>query len=181
MLFRVHKPDLDQRFAELRRAMDEEIARACRELIDEFAQGIARMRAASNEAEWRAAVMESGRAFADDARALDLIGTFAALTAPRTGASRPPAMATSLGARRFARVKVAEMQLYHSAAVEAGRAAGDLYGSLQPQIDAAREAFRERFLTPGGEMADYLHAELVRELANDDAKLLGPNYPGPQA
>jgi hypothetical protein len=27
-------------------------------------------------------------------------------------------------------------------------------------------------------MVDYLHLELVRTLANDDAEVLGPNYPG---
>jgi hypothetical protein len=190
MLFKVLEPDLDQRFAELRRAVESEIERARRELIDELARGVARMREATNEAEWRAAVIESGRAFAGDARAIELIGALAALTAPGAAGGKAPAIAGLIndnvsadhaGAQRFARVKVAEVKLYHAPAVKAGRAAGDLYGSLQPQIDAAREAFRERFLTPGHEIGDYLHAELVRELANDDAKLLGPKYPGPLA
>jgi hypothetical protein len=191
MLFKVLEPDLDQRFAELRRAVESEIGRVRRELIEELVRGIARMREATNEAEWRAAVIESGRAFAGDARAIELIGALAALTAPGAAGNKAPAIAADVihdnvsadnaSAQRFARVKLAEIKLYHGPAVKAGRAAGDLYGSLQPQIDAAREAFRERFLTPGQQTADYLHAELVRELANDDAKLLGPNYPGPLA
>ena len=86
-----------------------------------------------------------------------------------------------LRARRFARVKVAEMQLYHSAAVRAGRASGDLYGALQREIDAARQEFRERFLTDSPPAADYLHQEIVRALANDDAAILGSTYPGPLA
>jgi hypothetical protein len=28
-------------------------------------------------------------------------------------------------------------------------------------------------------MVDYLHLEMVRSLADDDAILLGPSYPGP--
>ena len=47
------------------------------------------------------------------------------------------------------------------------------------EIDAAREAYREQFLTPVNGAADYLHGEFVRTLANDDAALLGPGYPGP--
>jgi len=30
-------------------------------------------------------------------------------------------------------------------------------------------------------MIDYFHVELVRTLANDDASMLGPDYPGPLA
>jgi hypothetical protein len=82
-------------------------------------------------------------------------------------------------AQRFARVRVAEIQLYHAAQIKTGRATGDIYGALRAQMDAAREAYREKFLTPVNGTADYLHAEFVRTLANDDAALLGPTYPGP--
>ena len=51
-----------------------------------------------------------------------------------------------LRAQRFARVRVAEIQLYHAAAMKSGRAAGDVYTALKAQMDAAREAYRERFL-----------------------------------
>ena len=84
-------------------------------------------------------------------------------------------------ALRFARVRVAEIQLYQASQVKAGRAARDLYGALRPSIDAARNAFRERFLVPLKGIPDYLHQELVKTLANDDAVLLGPSYPGPLA
>jgi hypothetical protein len=30
-------------------------------------------------------------------------------------------------------------------------------------------------------MVDYIHVELLRTLANDDAELLGEDYPGPMA
>jgi hypothetical protein len=82
-------------------------------------------------------------------------------------------------AQRFARVHVAEIRLYKSEEVKNGRAARDVYTSLKVEIDSAREVFHRDFLSAPGTMVDYLHQELVRTLANDDAELLGPNYPGP--
>ena len=84
-----------------------------------------------------------------------------------------------LRAQRFARVQVAEMRLYQAQAVRTGRAQEDLYATLGREIDAARDAFRLDFVAPCASMADYLHLEMVRSLANDDASLLGPAYPGP--
>jgi hypothetical protein len=84
-------------------------------------------------------------------------------------------------ALRFARVKVAEIQLYQASQVKSGRATRELYGALRPHIDAARGAFRENFLVPLSGVPDYLHQELVKTLAKEDAVLLGPSYPGPQA
>ena len=56
--------------------------------------------------------------------------------------------------------------------------ARNIYASLEAQIDAAREKFREKHMS-APTMVDYLHLEMVRSLAEDDAILLGPNYPGP--
>ena len=86
-----------------------------------------------------------------------------------------------LQARRFARVHVAEMRLYKAQAVRDGRAHKALYAALKQDIDAARDAFRKEFIEPFPSMPDYLHQELVRTLSNDDALLLGPDYPGPLA
>jgi hypothetical protein len=83
-----------------------------------------------------------------------------------------------LKAQRFARVQVAEMRLYKSDAVKEGRSRRDLYGTLRAEIDNARELFRRDYLTASPTMVDYLHLELVRTLANDDAELLGRGYPG---
>jgi hypothetical protein len=83
-----------------------------------------------------------------------------------------------LRAQRFARVRVAEMRLYHTAEVQTGRAQRNLYGSLGEPIDAARESFRKTYFDPCPSMVDYLHLELVRTLANDDPELLGETYPG---
>lgn len=86
-----------------------------------------------------------------------------------------------LAAQRFARVQVAEMRLTSPDAVRSGRAARNLYLALQPQIDTAREKFREKHITMSPSMVDYLHLELVRSLADDDPSLFGSNYPGPLA
>jgi hypothetical protein len=83
-----------------------------------------------------------------------------------------------LRAQRFARVKVAEMRLYRSDAVTAGRAQGDLYSALQEPIDEGREEFRRTFATASPTMVDYFHLELVRRLAHDGPACLGAKYPG---
>ncbi|MBZ5607952.1 MAG: hypothetical protein LAP38_06840 [Acidobacteriia bacterium] len=84
-------------------------------------------------------------------------------------------------AQRFARLQVAEIRLYKSENVLAGRTGRDLYTSLKSEIDGAREVFRRDFLSTSGDMVDYLHIELVHTLANDEVALLGPDYPGPLA
>ena len=84
-----------------------------------------------------------------------------------------------LRAQRFARVQVAQMRLFEAEAVQAGRARHDLYSALRDAIDRAREQFRENFFTPCPTMFDYLHLELVRTLAQENAEILGADYPGP--
>ncbi|MGD0499952.1 MAG: hypothetical protein ABSC23_16105 [Bryobacteraceae bacterium] len=83
-----------------------------------------------------------------------------------------------LRAQRFARVRVAEMRLYHAAEVRAGRSRRAVYDALREPIDAARETFRASYFAPCPSMVDYLHLEMVRTLANDDPELLGEIYPG---
>lgn len=214
---KVSEPTLDDRFDELRHTVDCEISRARNEAIGELARAVSRMRSAATEPEWHEAVLDSGRIFANEPAALDLLRSLAALTAPvaagvvaeRAGSqpigsqpigSQPGAsqyadsngrngagVEANAAALRFARVKIAEIQLYHAAAVKAGRALRDLYGSLKPHIDEARAEFRELFLghssepNTASETTDYLHAEMLHALAHDDATLLGPNYPGPLA
>jgi hypothetical protein len=84
-----------------------------------------------------------------------------------------------LRAQRFAWVQVAGIRLYKSEKVKNGRATHDLYTSVQEEINSAREAFRREFLNASDSMVDYLHLELVRTLANDEADVLGKDYPGP--
>ena len=84
--------------------------------------------------------------------------------------------AAHLRAQRFARVKVAEMRLARPDALREGQERSDIYAVLKPEIDAAREEYKKQF---GGvpTMVDYLSLELVRSLANEDDRLLGPDIP----
>jgi hypothetical protein len=84
-----------------------------------------------------------------------------------------------LQAQRMARVKVAELRLYHADRMRDGLGSGDVYGALRAEIDAARNAFLQAFLSKSSTMVDYLHLELLRSIAHDDDRLLGENYPGP--
>lgn len=87
------------------------------------------------------------------------------------------ASAEQLRARRFAQARVAGIRLLLSDTVEAGRTQGNLYSQLRDQIDLAREFYRQEY--GRSEFEDYLHFEIVRTLANDDANTLGSEYPGP--
>jgi hypothetical protein len=95
----------------------------------------------------------------------------------RPPATVPPDLrdAATLGAQRFARVQTARILLEHGDAVRNGRESRNVYAVLKSEIDAARLAYREKY--PG--VADYLHAEMVRTLAQDDPSVLGRLYPGP--
>jgi hypothetical protein len=163
---------LDERFAEFHLLIDAEIARARREGIADILRVAARIRRASSEAERMVAFEDAKQTFDGNPAVLEFLKT---LSAPAPVSHEE----TNLRAQRFARVRVAEIQLYHAAAMKNGRAARDVYSALKAQMDAARDAYRENFLTPIDGTADYLHAEFVRTLANDDAALLGPGYPGP--
>jgi vacuolar-type H+-ATPase subunit D/Vma8 len=111
------------------------------------------------------------------------------ITVPATATQKPEILSwfslsredreLHLRAQRFARVQVAQIRLYQSEKVKNGRTAHDLYTSLKEEIGSAREAFRREFLDASDSMVDYLHLELVRTLANDDAEVLGQQYPGP--
>ncbi len=84
-----------------------------------------------------------------------------------------------LQAQRMARVKVAEMRLECAPELRRGIAAADIYLELGPVIEAARVLFRQNFLTKSSTMVDYLHLEILRSLAHEEDRLLGPGYPGP--
>jgi hypothetical protein len=80
-------------------------------------------------------------------------------------------------AQRFARTKVAEMQLYKPELCQKGNDRQDVYLYLKQEIDSAREGFRNQFMTIPT-MVDYLHLELVSSLVDGDEFLLGADYPG---
>ena len=76
-------------------------------------------------------------------------------------------------ARRYARLLVSEIKLYHEGAVDAGRRARDLRLRLRPQIERARHLYEERVPRPVRAQADFFEQELVRTLADGDAGMLG--------
>lgn len=80
-------------------------------------------------------------------------------------------------AQRFARVKIAEMQLYKPESCRAGREQGNLYLYLKSEVETARSGFRDQFMKTKS-MVDYLHLELVSTLADNDERKLGAEYPG---
>lgn len=91
----------------------------------------------------------------------------------------PQEQEVHLRAQRFARVQVAELRLYQSERVRQSRRDGNIYGVFRTEIDQAREEFRTQFVETCPSMLDYYHMELVRILANENEKVLGPDYPGP--
>lgn len=94
-----------------------------------------------------------------------------------------PAMASIMGqgsddpevedARRFARLLMEEIYLYHSDQVEQGRAAKDLRARLGDEIDRARIYYEERVKDPVRQRGDYFQEAIVRVLAGGDARALG--------
>lgn len=76
-------------------------------------------------------------------------------------------------ARRYARLLVSEIKLYHEPAVSAGRRERDLATRLSAEIARARVLYEQRVPAQVREHTDHFHAELVRTLADGDATLLG--------
>lgn len=83
--------------------------------------------------------------------------------------------ARHLRAQRFARFKASEIRVYHPDRLRQGVERANIYLTLKNEIDEARAAYHKEF--PG--LVDYLYLELVGNLANEDDRLLGPDFPGP--
>jgi hypothetical protein len=84
-----------------------------------------------------------------------------------------------LRAQRFARVLVADLQLYRAQEIRDAKKARNLYGFLRDEIDKSREAYYRKFGQAATAGVDYFHVELLRTLADNQEALLGPEYPGP--
>ena len=87
--------------------------------------------------------------------------------------SEPAAGGSDEAARRYARLLVSEIRMYHEPSVDAGRRSGDLRSRLQGEIDRARRLYEERVPPAIRDKADYFEQELVRTLADGDGSLLG--------
>jgi hypothetical protein len=77
-----------------------------------------------------------------------------------------------VSARRYARLLVSEIKLYHEAEVVAGRRERDLMSRLAGEITRARVLYDQRVPSHIDGRGDYFHDELVRTLAEGDASLV---------
>jgi hypothetical protein len=76
-------------------------------------------------------------------------------------------------ARRYARLLLSEIRMYHEPIVDAGRRARDLMSRLRGEIDRARQIYEARVPSSVPARAEYFDQELVRTLADGDRTLLG--------
>jgi hypothetical protein len=114
------------------------------------------------------------------ARCLEGVLAFKAarmLAAPERSAqpaayAEPASADDEAAARRYARLLVSEIRLYHEEAVAAGQRERDLATRLGGEIARARMLFEQRIAPRVRQRADYFHDELVRTLANGDPALL---------
>jgi hypothetical protein len=104
------------------------------------------------------------------ARALTESATTSATPAPLAA---PPRDNEDESARRYARLLISEIKLYHEADVVAGRREGDLASRLAGEINRARSLYDQRVGSGARLSVDHFRAELVRTLADGDEKLLG--------
>ena len=88
---------------------------------------------------------------------------------PRTAA---PSHEDEEGARRYARLLISEIKLYHEPEVIAGKRERDLAQRLAGEIARARALYEQRVPAPVRGRADYFGDELVRTLADGDADLV---------
>ena len=75
-------------------------------------------------------------------------------------------------ARRYARLLVSEIKLYHEPQVAEGRRERDLATRLGGEIARVRTLYEQRVPAAVRENTDYVHEELIRTLADGDASLL---------
>jgi hypothetical protein len=115
-----------------------------------------------------------------------------AAVAPAPAPAAPPAPATNeraaieaadpehKKARKLARLFVSEIKLYNEKLVAEGAVTGDLYAKLKEPIDQSLALFDKRVPEAVRNDFDYMHDELVRQLAGGDATKLGVGYRGPK-
>ena len=83
-----------------------------------------------------------------------------------------PRLEDATSARRYARLLVSEIRMYHESAVIDGRRDRDLVTRLGGEIARARVMYEQRVPPHVRGRADYFHDELVQTLANGDSSLL---------
>ena len=114
------------------------------------------------------------------ARLVELIGASVDDVAAETdvGSASDGANSQIEAARRYARLMVSEVKLYNEEVVRAGREHGDLAERLRDEIAHARELFEARVPASLARRDDVFADEVVRTLADGDARLLGGESSG---
>ena len=92
-------------------------------------------------------------------------------SAPGSGGNNESA-GQHAAARRYARLLVSEIKLYHEPQVAEGRRERDLATRLGGDIARVRTLYEQRVPAEVRENTDYVHEELIRTLADGDASLL---------
>ncbi|HZR26099.1 MAG TPA: hypothetical protein VFA59_21050 [Vicinamibacterales bacterium] len=109
-------------------------------------------------------------------RALEATTAFKTARALAKADAQPPDATTTdeeeASARRYARLLVSEIKLYHEGDVMTGRRERDLTSRLGGEIARARVLYDQRVPAHVRDRADYFHDELVRTLADGDVSLL---------
>jgi hypothetical protein len=136
-------------------------------------QGVAREEP-SPRFSWRSALEMMARHAARCLEGITAIRTAQLVTdARRRGEAQRAALANDEdAARRYAKLLVSEIKLYHGAEVAAGRRDRDLGTRLGGEIARARTLYEQRVPAQARAAADYFHEELVRTLAEGDDRLL---------
>jgi hypothetical protein len=80
-------------------------------------------------------------------------------------------------ARRFAKLLVDEIKLYHQDKVALGRQHRDLYTRLKEDIEKSRVSYDKRYRHTAVSASNYFTEELIRNLADNDPNLLGSSFP----
>jgi hypothetical protein len=79
-------------------------------------------------------------------------------------------------AQRFARLLVDEIKLYNQAKVAEGRRNKDLYDRLKEDIEKSRSTYQKRYGATAAASGEYFQQEIVRNLAEEDASVMGANF-----
>lgn len=77
------------------------------------------------------------------------------------------------GAKRFARLLVQEIGLYHPDEVERAKREKNLLSLLRDDIEKSREAYEQRYRKPSIKKRDYFNKALIQYLAGGDPTVLG--------
>jgi hypothetical protein len=107
------------------------------------------------------------------ARCLESVTAFrsAQVLTERPDVPGPSSGADELSARRYARLLISEIKLYHESDVMAGRRERDLSTRLGGEIARARTLYEQRVPAAVRRSVDYFQPELVRILADGDMSL----------